>query len=171
MNRPPWSISRRRGGRFLGLARKRVKQNGSMFVVTASSFPVNHPHALRRGSSLNFRAEKSASACLRETSDPAAGRQPRARRTGRMGARLALPAIHLPRVLKISQLAARLHIVAQGGSAGSNRLGKCRADCRNQTRGSCARHARRQPPGGKAGPEQRLADIYVAQARHDTLVQ
>ncbi len=84
---------------------------------------------------------------------------------------LAGPVVDLEAVLEITELAIGAGMVAQGGAAGLQRLFQNRADGLRERAGAARRErageaARRQP-----GPEQGLADIDIAEARNDLLVE
>ncbi len=89
----------------------------------------------------------------------------------RLAAELAGAVVDLEAVLKITELAIGAGMVAQGGAAGLQRLFQNRAD----GLGERARAARRERAGEaarrQAGPEQGLADIDIAEARNDLLVE
>src|ERR1700691_4857502 len=79
------------------------------------------------------------------------------------GAGLALAAVDRPAVLEIAKLAIGLHIVAQRGAAGFDRLVEHRADRRDQPFGPTTADRPGEPSRRQARAIERLADIDVTE--------
>ena len=74
-------------------------------------------------------------------------------------------------MLEIAGIAGGLGMIAQGGSTRGNGILQHFLDRRHQRTNSFALDRACQPLWRNAGPEQRLADIDVAQSRYHPLVQ
>src|SRR4051812_13153889 len=96
---------------------------------------------------------------------------------------LALAIVDLERVLEIAELAGGLAVIAQRRAAGLDRLVQHSVNCLDQpfcmigrfaaggTLGLLRRQRRRKPPRRQMRPEQRLADIDIAEPGDDALVE
>lgn len=82
-----------------------------------------------------------------------------------------LPAIDPEAVLKIAQIAIRLPVIAQGRAARGDRIGQNLPDQRHQTGGLGPAQAAGAASGVDTGAEQHLADIDIAQPRHQMLIE
>src|SRR5215204_5426727 len=123
----------------------------------------------RRSAPLTARAVEGRAARLDE---PPHGRAAALRR-----AALALAVVDAERMLEIAERAVRLRVVAQRRAAGLDGLAQHRADLLRQATGALARIAggrRERARGGfrmQPGPEQRLADIDVAEPGDQALIE
>src|SRR4029077_14512212 len=86
-------------------------------------------------------------------------------------AALALMLIDLPAMLEIAELAIGLDIIAQGGTARSDRLAQHLGHGAGQSLGPLALHRAGQAARRDAGAEQRLRGIDIADARHHPLIE
>src|SRR6266404_7400000 len=113
-------------------------------------------------SCLTLRTIKGRTARLHNALD----RAPASQLTG-----LGFAAIDQEMMLEIAGIAGGLGVIAQGGAAGSNGILQHFLNRRHQRGQTLALDRARQPFGRDAGAEQRLADIDIAQACDQPLVQ
>lgn len=112
-------------------------------------------------------ADERTPAGLDQASDPLAPR-----RAGTSLAGLALAAIDFPFVLEEAELAVGLDVVAQAGTARGDGIGQGLLDRGDEASGAgAAGGVAREAERGEAGAEEGLADVDVAQAGDQPLVE
>lgn len=87
------------------------------------------------------------------------------------GAGLTLAVVDAESMLEVAQFAAGLAVVAQGRSAGFDGFGQHLADDRHKAGAAFGRQLARKLLGRDAGAEQDLADIDIAKAGDEVLIQ